>query len=72
VSIAQDVPADTKSKIDEIKKGLTDGSFVIWKGPVVDNAGKPVLKKDEAADDKFLSGINFYVKGVEGKVPGAK
>jgi basic membrane protein A len=45
---------------------------VIWKGPINDNAGKPVLKKDETADDKFLSGINFYVKGVEGKVPGAK
>jgi len=28
------------------------------------------LKADEVADDKFLSGINFYVKGVEGKVPG--
>jgi basic membrane protein A len=72
VSIADDVPAETKAKIDDIKKGLTDGSFVIWKGPLADNTGKPVLKKDEAADDKFLSGINFYVKGVEGKVPGAK
>jgi len=39
---------------------------------LLDNAGKEVLKKDEIADDKFLSGINFYVKGVEGKVPGAK
>ena len=31
-----------------------------------------MLKKDEVADDKFLSGINFYVKGVEGKVPSGK
>ena len=72
VSIAEDVPADTKAKVDEVKKGLKDGSFAIWKGPLVDNAGKEVLKKDEVADDKFLSGINFYVKGVEGKVPGSK
>jgi simple sugar transport system substrate-binding protein len=72
VSIAEDVPAETKAKIDEIKKGLTDGSFVIWKGPLVDNTGKEVIKKDAVADDQFLSGINFYVKGVEGKVPGAK
>ena len=34
--------------------------------------GKEVLTKDQVADDKFLSGVNFYVKGVEGKVPGAK
>jgi simple sugar transport system substrate-binding protein len=72
VSIAEDVPADTKAKVDEVKKGLKDGSFAIWKGPLVDNAGKEVLKAGEVADDKFLSGINFYVKGVEGKVPGAK
>jgi len=72
VSIAEDVPAETKAKVEEVKKGLKDGSFAIWKGPLVDNTGKEVLKKDEVADDKLLSGINFYVKGVEGKVPGAK
>ena len=72
VSIADDVPADTKAKIDEIKAGLKDGSFVIWKGPLLDNTGKTQLKKDEVADDKFLSGLSFYVKGVEGKVPGNK
>jgi len=72
VSIADDVPADTKAKIDDIKAGLKDGSFVIWKGPLLDNTGKTQLKKDEVADDKFLSGLSFYVKGVEGKVPGNK
>ena len=72
VSIAEDVPAETKAKVEEIKKGLTDGSFAIWKGPLLDNTGKQVLSKDTVADDKFLSGINFYVKGVDGKVPGGK
>jgi simple sugar transport system substrate-binding protein len=72
VSIAEDVPADTKAKVDAVRAGLKDGSFAIWKGPLVDNTGKTLLKKDEVADDKFLSGVNFYVKGVEGKVPGGK
>ena len=72
VSVAEDVPADTKAKVEEVKAGLKDGTFSIWKGPLVDNTGKTLLKKDEVADDKFLSGVNFYVKGVEGKVPGAK
>ena len=70
VSIAADVPDDTKKRIDEIKAGLKDGSFSIWKGPIADNTGKEVLAKDAVADDKFLGGVNFYVKGVEGKVPG--
>ncbi len=72
VSIAEDVPAETKARIDEIKAGLKAGTFNIWKGPMVDNTGKELLAKDAVADDKFLSGVNFYVKGVEGKVPGAK
>ncbi|MFZ4480976.1 MAG: BMP family ABC transporter substrate-binding protein [Rhodoferax sp.] len=72
VSIAEDVPAETKAKVEEVKKGLTDGSFVIWKGPITDNTGKVQVAKDAVADDKFLGGLNFFVKGVEGKVPGAK
>jgi basic membrane protein A len=72
VSIAEDVPAETKAKVDEVKAGLKDGSFVIWKGPIVDNTGKVQIAKDAVADDKFLGGLNFYVKGVEGKIPGGK
>jgi len=69
VSISDKVPADVKDRVAKIKAGLTDGSFVIWKGPIVGQDGKDVLAKDAVADDKFLSGINFYVKGVEGKLP---
>ena len=70
VSISDKVPAETKEAVEKVKAGLKDGSFVIWKGPIVDNTGKEVLAKDAVADDAFLSGIKFYVKGVEGKVPG--
>jgi basic membrane protein A len=69
VSIAADIPDDTKKRIDEIRTGLKDGSFSIWKGPIVGQDGKEILAKDAVADDKFLGGVNFYVKGVEGKVP---
>ena len=70
VSVAADVPADVKEKMEKAKAGLKDGSFVIWKGPIVDNSGKTVLEKDKVADDEWLGGIKFFVKGVEGKVPG--
>jgi basic membrane protein A and related proteins len=70
VSLAADVPAETKAKIDEIKAGLKAGTFHPWTGPIVGQDGKEVLAKGVVADDKFLSGVKFYVKGVEGKVPG--
>jgi simple sugar transport system substrate-binding protein len=70
VSLADDVPAEAKAKIEEVKKGLKDGTFHIWKGPIAGQDGKELLAADAVAEDKFLTGIDFYVKGVEGKVPG--
>ncbi len=70
VSISDKVPAELKAKVEAVKAGLKDGSFSIWKGPIMGNDGKEVLAKDAVADDKFLGGVNFYVKGVDGKVPG--
>ena len=72
VSIAEDVPADIKTKVETVKAGLKDGSFSIWKGPIVGQDGKDLVAAGAVADDKFLSGVNFYVKGVDGKVPGEK
>lgn len=72
VSLAADVPADVKTKLEEVKAGLKAGTLHPWTGPIVDQAGKEVLAKGVVADDKFLGGVKFYVKGVEGKVPGDK
>ena len=69
VQISAKVPEDVKKLVEERKAGLKDGSFVIWKGPIRDQAGKEMLAKDQAADDKWMHDIKWYVKGVEGKVP---
>jgi simple sugar transport system substrate-binding protein len=70
VSIAADVPGETRNRIDEVREGLKDGSFVIWKGPIQDNTGRQLVANGAVADDKFLGSLKTYVKGVEGKVPG--
>ena len=69
VAISDKVPAAIMAKVDTVKAGLKDGSFVIWKGPILGQDGKEVLAKDAVADDNFLGGIKFYVKGVDGAVP---
>jgi simple sugar transport system substrate-binding protein len=69
VAVSDKVPADIKAKVDAVRAGLKDGSFHPWKGPVVGQDGKEVVAKDVTPDDKFMLGINFYVKGVDGKVP---
>ena len=70
VSMASDVPPELRAKVDDVKAGLKNGSFAIWKGPLLDNHGKEVLAPGVLADDKFLLGVTFYVQGVEGQVPG--
>ena len=72
IAINDVVPADVKELVAKTKAGLADGSIDVFKGPVLGQDGKEVRKKDEAADDKFMGGMNFYVKGVDGKVPAGK
>ncbi|WP_313298592.1 BMP family ABC transporter substrate-binding protein [Diaphorobacter sp.] len=70
--IADDVPEEIKAKVAKARDGMKDGSFAVWTGPIKDNADKEVLAAGTVADDAFLRGINFYVNGIEGSVPGAK
>jgi simple sugar transport system substrate-binding protein len=72
VSVSDKVPAPIKDKLAAVKRGLGDGSFAIWKGPIADQAGKEVIAASQVADDNFLHAINFYVKGVQGELPSAK
>ena len=70
VSISDKVPADLKAKVEKVKAGLKDGSFVIWKGPIVGNDGKEVLAKDAVADDKFLRRHQVLRQGRRGQGAG--
>jgi simple sugar transport system substrate-binding protein len=72
IKIADFVPAEVKDEVEKIKAGLKDGSFAVFKGPIVDNTGKERLAKDAVADDAWKGGIDFFVKGVEGSVPSGK
>lgn len=72
LSISDKVPEAAQAKVAEIKAGLKAGTFSIWKGPVTDQSGKVVLEPDAVANDEFLLGVNFYVKGVEGSLPSSK
>jgi basic membrane protein A len=70
VSIASDVPEDARRKLNEVKAGLRAGTFAIWRGPIVTQDGQTVVAQGAVADDIFKSEIMFYVRGVEGRIPG--
>lgn len=68
-SIAEFVPDDAKAKVAEIKDGMKAGTFEVFTGPIVDNAGNERLPAGQQADQDWKDKVDFYVKGVEGKVP---
>ena len=72
VKIADSVPEDAKKKVAGIKEAMKAGTFEVFTGPVVDNAGKERLAKDAKADQDWKDKVDFYVRGVEGKLPTAK
>jgi basic membrane protein A and related proteins len=72
VKLADFVPEDVKAKVATLSAGLKDGSFHAFTGPVKDNTGKERLAKDVQADQDWLDKIDFYVQGVQGKVPTGK
>ncbi|HTN53717.1 MAG TPA: BMP family ABC transporter substrate-binding protein [Anaeromyxobacter sp.] len=72
VKVADFIPADVKKQLEDAKAFLVANPGAVFRGPIVDNTGKVVLAKDTVADDKWKGEINFYVKGVEGKVPSGK
>ncbi|WP_046114891.1 BMP family ABC transporter substrate-binding protein [Aquincola tertiaricarbonis] len=72
IKVAEVVPEDTRKKIDEIKVKMKAGEFEVFTGPVVDAAGKERLAAGTAADQDWKDKIDFYVKGVEGKIPSGK
>jgi len=69
VGVADVVPEDVRTLVEEKKKAIANGTFRIWKGPMLTSEDKEVLPTGTVGDDKFISSIMFYVKGVDGKVP---
>jgi simple sugar transport system substrate-binding protein len=72
VKVPDFVPADARAKVEEVKAFLKANPGAVFRGPLLDNTGKEVLAKDVVADDAWKGAINFYVKGVDGKVPAGK
>jgi simple sugar transport system substrate-binding protein len=70
VSLSDAIPADLKALVAERKKAIADGSLRIWKGPMLTSENREILPTGSIADDRFIADIMFYVKGVEGRIPG--
>jgi len=65
------MPDDVKKAAEETEAAIKDGKLFPFKCPVVGQDGKEIECKggDHLADGQVL-GMNFYVKGIDDKIPG--
>ncbi|MDQ7071760.1 MAG: BMP family ABC transporter substrate-binding protein [Rhodobacterales bacterium] len=68
--ITDRVPADVKAEATALKDSIASGDYHPFTGPLKKQDGSDWLAAGETADDGTLAGMNFYVEGIEGDIPG--
>ncbi len=63
--LPEDVAADAAAMVEKIRSG----EFHPFTGPIHDQEGKLRIAEGERADEGMLLGMNWYVKGVDDKLP---
>ncbi|MCB1418768.1 MAG: BMP family ABC transporter substrate-binding protein [Notoacmeibacter sp.] len=63
------MPDDVKEMAQKTEAAVADGSLHPFTGPIMKQDGTEWLKAGEVSDDGTLLGMNFYVKGVDDKLP---
>lgn len=63
------VPEEVKQLVAEKKAAIKAGTLRVFDGPVVNQKGEMVVPAGESLEDAALLGMNYYLQGVQGKLP---
>ena len=66
------VPKDVQDLVNKTAADIGAGKFHPFTGPVKDNEGKERLAAGKVITDDVLSKMDYYVEGVQGKLPVSK
>ena len=64
------MPDDVKKLAEDTESAIVAGKLYPFKCPIVDQDGKTVECKGDHLEDGQVLGMNFYVKGIDDKIPG--
>ncbi|MEM1366048.1 MAG: BMP family ABC transporter substrate-binding protein [Pseudomonadota bacterium] len=64
------MPDDVKARAEATIAAITSGELHPFMGPITKQNGEVVGEEGKPLDDGVLATMNYYVKGVEGDVPG--
>ena len=68
----KDVPKETQDLMKKAEADIAAGKLNPFTGPMKDNAGKERLAAGKTITDEALSKMDYYVEGVQGKIPASK
>jgi simple sugar transport system substrate-binding protein len=63
------LPADVKALAEEVYGKIESGEIYPFAGPITDQAGELRVKEGETASEEMLLGMNWYVRGIDDKLP---
>ena len=63
------LPDDVVAMAQETQAKITSGEFHPFTGPIHKQDGSMAIGEGEALDDGVLAGMNWYVKGIDDKLP---
>jgi simple sugar transport system substrate-binding protein len=66
------VPKDVQDQVKKVEADIASGKFHPFTGPVKDNDGKERIASGKTIDDVTLNKMDYYVEGVQGKLPSSK
>jgi basic membrane protein A and related proteins len=66
------VPKAVQDEVKKVEADIGAGRFHPFTGPVKDNEGKERVAAGKTLDDVTLNKMDYYVEGVQGKLPASK
>ncbi|WP_425532102.1 BMP family ABC transporter substrate-binding protein [Ancylobacter crimeensis] len=64
------MPDDVKTMAETTEAAIKSGALHPFKGPIYKQDGTLMVKEGEVMSDKDILSLNWYVKGIDDKVPG--
>ena len=66
------VPKDVQDLMTKTEADIAAGKLHPFAGPFKDNEGKERLAASKVITDEVLNKMDYYVEGVQGKIPASK
>jgi simple sugar transport system substrate-binding protein len=63
------MPDDVKKMAEDTEAAIKSGKLLPFKGPIFKQDGTLAVKEGESLPDKEILGLNWYVKGIDDKLP---